>query len=259
MNHPTSLLSVLASVLALFLASCANKSVTLGPDGKPIDSQGKPTNPFPPGTYEHFKAEPDYPKTMKTWKNDQLLSSTNESNSRIVISLPIQRGFLMKGDEVVIDYPISSGVPSRPTPTGNYKILEKIVEGHDFVQGSRFLKGGGYGGDMPMYRKFATALHPRLMSLATGTRLTESTNGFRAVRMKVFDDPRINLDQAWLNEYELEPYLLFKALKLGYRHTEVPVHKIYPSRKIGYTKMKPISGWWSILRPVVFLGLGLRK
>jgi hypothetical protein len=128
MTHSTSLLSVLASVLALLLASCANKSVTLGPDGKPIDSQGKPTNPFPPGTYEHFKAEPDYPKTMKTWKNDQLLSSTNESNSRIVISLPIQRGFLMKGDEVVIDYPISSGVPSRPTPPGNYKILEKIVD-----------------------------------------------------------------------------------------------------------------------------------
>jgi hypothetical protein len=128
MNHPTSFLSVIASVLALILASCANKSVTLGPDGKPVDSQGRPTNPFPPGTYDHFKAEPDYPKTMKTWKNDQLLPTTNEANSRIVISLPIQRGFLMNGDEVVIDYPVSSGVPSRPTPPGNYKVLEKIVD-----------------------------------------------------------------------------------------------------------------------------------
>jgi hypothetical protein len=128
MKHLTSLLSVLASVLALFLASCANKSVTLGPDGKPVDSQGKPTNPFPPGTYDHFKAEPDYPKTMKVWKNEELLSKTNDSNSRIIISLPTQRGFLMNGDEVVIDYPVSSGVPSRPTPPGNYKILEKIVD-----------------------------------------------------------------------------------------------------------------------------------
>ena len=127
MNHSTSLLTLIASVLALVLASCANK-VTLGPDGKPIDSQGKSVNPFPPGTYDHFKAEAYYPKTMKVWKNEQLLSSTNEANSRIVISLPIQRGFLMKGDEVVIDYPISSGVPSRPTPPGEYKILEKIVD-----------------------------------------------------------------------------------------------------------------------------------
>lgn len=127
MNHPSSLLSILASVLALVLASCANKPAT-GPDGKPIDSAGKPVNPFPPGTYDHFKAEPDYPKTMKVWKNEELLSSTNDANSRVVISLPIQRGFLMKGDEVVIDYPVSSGVASRPTPPGNYKILEKIVD-----------------------------------------------------------------------------------------------------------------------------------
>ena len=128
MKYLTSLLSVLASVLALFLASCANKSVTLGPDGKPIDSQGKPTNPFPPGTYDHFKAEPDYPKTMKVWKNDQLLESTNADNSRLVVSLPIQRAFLMKGDEVVIDYPVSSGKEEKPTPPGNYKILEKLSD-----------------------------------------------------------------------------------------------------------------------------------
>ena len=128
MNSPTSLLSLLASVLALFLASCANKSVTAGPNGKPIDSHGKPVNPFPPGTYDHFKAEPDYPKTMKVWKHDQLLESTNADNSRLVVSLPIQRAFLMKGDEVVIDYPVSSGKEEKPTPPGNYKILEKLSD-----------------------------------------------------------------------------------------------------------------------------------
>jgi hypothetical protein len=128
MNSPTSLLSLLASVLALFLASCANKSVTAGPNGKPIDSHGKPVNPFPPGTYDHFKAEPDYPKTMKVWKNDQLLESTNADNSRLVVSLPIQRAFLMKGDEVVIDYPVSSGKEEKPTPPGKYKILEKLSD-----------------------------------------------------------------------------------------------------------------------------------
>jgi dolichol-phosphate mannosyltransferase len=40
---------------------------------------------------------------------------------------------------------------------------------------------------------------------------------------------------------------------------EVPVTKIYPPRHLGYTKMKPITGWWSILRPVFLLGLGLRS
>jgi len=28
---------------------------------------------------------------------------------------------------------------------------------------------------------------------------------------------------------------------------------------LGYTKMKPIVGWWSILRPIFLLALGIRK
>ena len=51
--------------------------------------------------------------------------------------------------------------------------------------------------------------------------------------------------------YELEPYLFFKMIRLGYKVTEVPVTKIYPPHELGYTKMKPITGWWSILRPAV--------
>jgi dolichol-phosphate mannosyltransferase len=49
------------------------------------------------------------------------------------------------------------------------------------------------------------------------------------------------------------------AIRLGYRHVEVPVTKIYPSHKLGYTKMRPFIDWWSIMRPIVYLGLGLRK
>ena len=57
-----------------------------------------------------------------------MLSRTNAENSSIRISLEKQRGFLMNGEEVAIDYPICSGIPSRPTPPGTYYILEKIVD-----------------------------------------------------------------------------------------------------------------------------------
>jgi len=140
------------------------------------------------------------------------------------------------------------------------QLLEPIQkEGFAFIQGSRYLKSGGIGGDMPIYRKFATKLHPMLMSLFTGRTLTDTTNGFRAFRLSIFDDKNINIDQDWLDHYELEPYILFKAIKGGHQFKEVPVTKIYPSRKLGYTKMKPITGWWSILRPVFYLGLGIKK
>jgi dolichol-phosphate mannosyltransferase len=149
---------------------------------------------------------------------------------------------------------------NKDDPTQIDRLLEPILKhGYDFVQGSRFLPGGYYG-DMPTYRILATKLaHPVLLSLVAGKRITESTNGFRAFRLSLLRDERINWRQAWLDRYELEPYLLYKAVKLGYKHTEVPVTKIYPPRRLGYTKMKPIVGWWSILRPIVYLGLGLKS
>jgi dolichol-phosphate mannosyltransferase len=140
------------------------------------------------------------------------------------------------------------------------RLLQPIIEeGCDFVQGSRYLPGGDFG-NMPLYRRIATQfVHPLLFSLVTFRRITDSTNGFRAFKLSLLDDPRIQLDQPWLRAYELEPYLFFKAIRLGYKVKEVPVTKIYPPHQLGYTKMKPITGWWSILRPLVYLGLGLKK
>lgn len=140
------------------------------------------------------------------------------------------------------------------------RLLDPIVtDSADLVIGSRYLEGGAFGGEMPRYRKFATKLHPRLLSWVCGKRLTESTNGFRAIRLSCLDDQQIRLDQHWLDGYGLEVYLLYKMIKLGYRHREVPCTKIYPPRRIGNTKMKPVVGWWDMLRPVVLLGLGLRS
>jgi hypothetical protein len=85
-------------------------------------------NPYEPGSYDHFKAEKDYPKTYNVWKKTQLLPETNPSNAWVKIDLKQQRGMLMNGDEVVMDYPICSGIKSRPTPPGDYKVLEKIVD-----------------------------------------------------------------------------------------------------------------------------------
>jgi dolichol-phosphate mannosyltransferase len=139
-------------------------------------------------------------------------------------------------------------------------LVAPIVNGSaDVVQGSRFLRGGRHG-NMPRYRVIATGLiHPLIFSIAARKRVTESTNGFRAYRTTVLRDRRIDWGQPWLDRYELEPYVLLKAIRLGYRHTEVPVTKVYPAGNISYTKMRPFVDWWSILRPVIYLALGLKK
>ena len=147
----------------------------------------------------------------------------------------------------------------KDDPKDVVKLLAGIQDGSDFVQGSRYLPGGEFG-NMPFYRRIATRFfHPLLFSIISGKRITDSTNGFRATRMNIYFDSRIDLDQAWLDRYELEPYLFYKVIKLGYKVDEVPVKKIYPPHAEGYSKMKPFVGWWSILRPLVFLALGIKK
>jgi dolichol-phosphate mannosyltransferase len=165
-------------------------------------------------------------------------------------------------------YAVEHGYDVAVVMAGNNKdspeeiplLLEPIAQGRaEFVQGSRFLKRDANFGPMPLYRKVATRVHPILFSAAARRWVTESTNGFRAIHRKVLTDSRLNLDQDWLDEYELEPYLYLRTIQLGYRTAEVPVTKVYPPKKLGQTKMKPIVGWWSILRPLVYVGLGLKK
>jgi len=158
------------------------------------------------------------------------------------------------------DVTITIAGNNKDSPEEIPLLVDPIAEGRaDFVQGSRFLKQQPDFGAMPIYRRFATRMHPLLFSLVARHRVTESTNGFRAMRTAILADPRIDLSQAWLDEYELEPYLYLRALRLGYRAVEVPVTKVYPPKELGQTKMKPVVGWWSILRPLFYLGLGLKK
>lgn len=140
------------------------------------------------------------------------------------------------------------------------RLLTPILEwGYDFVQGSRFMPGGHHS-NTPFYRFIATRfVHPLLFFLVTGQTLTESSNGFRAFRTEILRDPRINWRQDWLGTYELEPYLLYYTVKLGYRYTEVPVNKVYPPKEVSYTKMKPVVGWWAMLKPLIMLGLRLKE
>jgi dolichol-phosphate mannosyltransferase len=165
-------------------------------------------------------------------------------------------------------YAIDNGYDVAVVMAGNNKdspeeiplLLEPISsDTADLVQGSRWLSESSDYGDMPLYRKLATRLHPFVFRLISSADLTDTTNGFRAARTSMLNDARLDLDQSWLDEYELEVYLLYKAAKLGYRVTEVGVTKRYPPKELGQTKMKPIVGWWSILRPLFLLGLGIKK
>ena len=113
----------LIAALAALMASCTTGPPTPNPNQTKM-IKAVFVNPYPPGSYEHFRADPSYPKTYKVYRNQSALSSG--APSRITIDLGLQRAMLYKGDRVAMDYPVSTGTKKFPTPTGNYKVLEKI-------------------------------------------------------------------------------------------------------------------------------------
>lgn len=140
------------------------------------------------------------------------------------------------------------------------RLLAPILEGgYDYVQGSRYLPGGN-AVRQPAQRTLLIHLLALTYRGLTGFPSTDPSNGFRAYRLALFDDPRINLWQDWLDGYELEHYLNYRVLTLGYKAIEVPVSKIYPAgRRVRYSHVRPVVDWWHSVRPILFLALRLRK
>ena len=140
------------------------------------------------------------------------------------------------------------------------KLLKPIIEdNYDYVQGSRYLKGGDYG-KMPFQRLIMTKVYSFFVRLLYGKKITDGTNGFRAYKAGILNDSRINLYQEWLRE-PMEYYLSIKVLLLNYKVAEAPVAKLYPegAKYKQYTKVKPFSGWLKRLMPLFLLRLGIKK
>jgi len=137
-------------------------------------------------------------------------------------------------------------------------LIQAIEEGNDYVQGSRFLKGGSSKG-IPLGRKLLVKFWPVFWTILTLKKQTEVTNGFRAYRLSLLDNPKINLDQEWLNGYALEYYIHYKFVTdKKIKHIEVPVSKIYGDKK-DYTKIKPLKNFKEIALPPILLKLRIKK
>jgi len=148
---------------------------------------------------------------------------------------------------------------NQDDPNDLFKAVDKIIDEElDYVQGSRWLKEGKRE-NMTMSRTLLTWVYSLLFRIIFKTKITDATNGFRVFKREVLDNPRLNLWQNWLLQYELEPYLLIQTCRSGYKVGEVPVTKRYHNDMRDNTKMVPFKSWWSILRPLFLLSLGMKK
>jgi glycosyltransferase involved in cell wall biosynthesis len=148
---------------------------------------------------------------------------------------------------------------NQDDPKELYKSVDKIIdENFDYVQGSRWLKEGKRE-NMTLSRTILTWVYSLLFRILFRQKITDATNGFRVFKREILDNPRLNLWQDWLLQYELEPYLLIQTCRGGYKVTEVPVTKRYHSEMKDNTKMVPFKSWWSIIKPLFVLSLRIKN
>jgi dolichol-phosphate mannosyltransferase len=147
----------------------------------------------------------------------------------------------------------------KDDPAEAPRLIDELHAGHDYVQGSRFHTDGGASVHLPRGRGLMIRGYTLLFRVLSGFPATDVTNGFRAYRLSLLDDPRIRIDQSWLDRYELEYYLQWKAITLGYRVIEVGVSKTYPKGGGNYSKIRRVRDWWSIVKPTLLLWSRLRN
>lgn len=118
-----------------------------------------------------------------------------------------------------------------------------ILEGYDFVKGSRFLAKGGTS-DMPWYRKMANRGFVALVFLLFGARYTDLCYGYNALHRRVLDKVEFVSDG-----FEIETEMHIKVKKHHLKVTEVPSFEA--SRIYGAGKLRTFKDGWRILKTII--------
>ncbi len=234
------------------------KVIAIGPMYNEGEKALQVINRFPRGSVDEIvvvnDASTDGSAEKLAGKGITVLNMPHRSGPGPAIRRGIEYG-LEKGCEIFVTFATNG----KDNPEEIKSVLGPVLENRaDFVQGSRYLQGGGWK-NMPFHRIWGIKAFSILFSLFVGRKITDGTNGFRAFRKSLLKDKRIDLRQEWLEGYPLETYLFVQAIRLGYRVLEAPVTKTYPANKKNYTKMKPWIDWWNYFKPVPYLVLRLKK
>ena len=134
----------------------------------------------------------------------------------------------------------------KDDPDAIPQFIAALKNGVDFVQASRFVPGG-FAENTPLVRDVAIRLiHAPLLSLASGFKWTDTTQGFRGYSRRMLLDPRVNIFRDVFMTYELLAYLSYRAPRLGYRCQELPTSRRYPKGEVP-TKISSFRGNLMIL------------
>jgi lipoprotein-anchoring transpeptidase ErfK/SrfK len=150
-HHPFVLVLVLMLALVPIANAQAIRRQTPSPAPKTNAPQNRPkplpsTSPTAPQPMK--KASELISKQPPISTNNAVLANVTPDNSHIIVSLTKQRAYLMTGEEIAIDSPISSGKRGHTSPNGSFSVLEKDKDHRSNIYGDyvdskgRTVRGG---------------------------------------------------------------------------------------------------------------------
>lgn len=190
---------------------------------------------------------------LKEYKVNTLIEM--EEKRKYTQSKALQAGFY---------YAMKNGYKGVITVDGNnkddikdvYKFIDKLNDGYDYIQGSRY-REGGQAINTPKMREFAIKyIHAPFISNICKKKYTDTTNLFRGYSRTYLLHEKVQPFREVFKSYELSTYLSIRADALGLKTCEIPVTRKYPSSKKYSTKVGKIKGNYLIIKSLIEAKMG---
>jgi len=124
------------------------------------------------------------------------------------------------------------------------RFITALIEGSDFVKGSRFAHGSGTT-DMPRLRQYGNRFFVFLVNLLFNVRFTDLCYGYHAFWRYCLD--LLDLDD--VDGFEIDTAIYVRALCQRFRVTEVPSFEGYRFRGVG--KLRTFPDGWRVLSTII--------
>ncbi|MFC1947584.1 glycosyltransferase family 2 protein [Chloroflexota bacterium] len=151
----------------------------------------------------------------------------------------LRYGFENAVGDIIVTIDADGSMDPAEIPT----FVEPILNGYDYVKGSRFLPLGGTT-DMVWYRRLANKMFVILVNIFYGSRYTDLCYGYNALHKRVLDKVTYESDG-----FEIETEMHIKAKKHNLLIAEVPSFE--DKRVHGEGKLKTFSDGWRILKTIL--------
>ncbi|WP_302279486.1 glycosyltransferase family 2 protein [Brachyspira pilosicoli] len=130
--------------------------------------------------------------------------------------------------------------------------LEKLAEGYDLIQSTRFTLGGHHK-NTPIGRFIGIRfIASPLITLTSGVHYDDVCNGYKGFSRNFILDKRMDWFREEFNTYEYCYYPLVHVKKLGYKACQVPTTRVYPENEVP-SKIKGFSSNFKLLKEILNL------